>query len=96
MFRNQNFKPGSPGYLTDTLSEWERPQKRKIRRAIELPKCSDKLKNVLVVQFNFPGVVQAKSLPNKVCQIQVRAHIMFIQLTVLNFQLILNQISPPL
>ena len=31
----------------------------------------------------------------KVRQIQVRAHIMFIQLTVLNFQLILNQISPP-
>ena len=98
MFRNQNFKPGSPGYLTDTLSEWERPQKRKIRRAIELPKCSDKLKNVLVVQFNFPGVVQAKSPPNSgqgTYYVYSAHSFKFSVDTESNFQLILNQISPP-
>ena len=98
MFRNQNFKPGSPGYLTDTLSEWERPQKRKIRRAIELPKCSDKLKNVLVVQFNFPGVVQAKSPPNSgqgTYYVYSAHSFKFSVDPESNFQLILNQISPP-
>ena len=34
--------------------------KCKIRGTIESPKCSDKLKNILVVQFNFPGMLQAK------------------------------------
>ena len=47
-----------------------------------------------MVQYTFPGVFQAK-----VCQIHVRAQILFILfmalLTVFNFQLILNQISPP-
>ena len=65
-----------------------------IRCAIESPKLSDKVKNFKVVQYTFPGVFQAK-----VCQIHVRAQILFILfmalLTVFNFQLILNQISPP-
>ena len=65
-----------------------------IRCAIESPKLSDKVKKFQVVQYTFPGVFQAK-----VCQIHVKAQILFILfmalLTVFNFQLILNQISPP-
>ena len=51
-------------------------------------------KNVPLVQYNIPGVFQVK-----VRQIHVRAQIWFILFmalfTVTNFQLILNQISPP-
>ena len=65
-----------------------------LSRAIVSPKFSDELKYVLMVQYNFPGVFKAK-----VRQIHVRAQIWFNLLMalfrVLNFQLILNQISPP-
>ena len=67
MFWNLNFEPVPPLeaprgtlHFTDTYSESERAKKCKQMHKIASPKCSDKLKNVLVVQFNFQGVFKEK------------------------------------